>query len=66
MKEILQFIGMILAITIAIIGYIFAISRYKSSNKDNIAEANLFKDLTASSAIAVIILVLFVVISMFL
>ena len=64
MKDVFQLIGVILASIIAIIGYLFAILRYKSSKRDKCADSWLFESLTASSAIAICVLLIFVGISL--
>ncbi len=56
MENVFQVIGVILASIIAIIGYIFAILRYKSSNRDKNAELWLFEGLIRASVIAIFVL----------
>lgn len=63
MKTVFQIIGVILAIIIAFAGYILAIVRFKSSKREECNEAWLFEGLTASSAIAICILLIFLGIS---
>ena len=64
MKEIFQIVGVVLASIIAVVGYGFAILRYKSSNQNRSSEVWLFECLTASSAVAICILLIFVGISL--
>lgn len=64
MKDVFQIIGVILAIIIAVVGYIFAILRFKSSKRERCDEAWFFEGLTASSAFAICILLIFVGISL--
>ena len=62
-ENVFQLIGTILAIIIAIIGYILAILWYKSSKRDRNAVLWLFEGFIISSLIAILVLLLFVGIS---
>lgn len=64
MKDVIQLIIAILTVIIAIVGYILAILRFKSSRRDHCDELWLFEGLTASSAFAMCILVIFIGISL--
>lgn len=64
MRDILQITGCILAGIIAIVVDVTAILKFKSSNKDKLAEAWLFEGLLRGSAFAIVVLVIIVLISL--
>lgn len=64
MRDILQIIGIILAVITAIVVDVDAILKFNSSNKDKLAEAWLFEGFFRGSAFAMVVLVIFLLISL--
>ncbi len=63
MRDVIQIVGEILTILIAIVGYTLAILRFKSSKREHRDELWLFEGLTASSAVAILVFIIFIGIS---
>lgn len=64
MRDVLQILGVVLGVVSAIVVDINAILKYKSSQKDKIAEAWLFEEIFFGSAVGVAIIVVILLISL--
>ena len=64
MREILQIIGCALAVIIVIVVNVSTILKFKSSNRDKIADAWFIEEIFRGAAFAILILVTFVLLSL--
>lgn len=64
MRNIIQIIGLIIVAIIAICSYAYFIFEFCKSKKDKYEEAKLFERLTRTSAIGVVLIIIFMSISL--